>query len=130
MIEINHHAHVISYSSDQAGEYKCKVSQVTNDEDVISTLPTKSVFVNVSCTPVIIQQQPPALLEIKEGEDFTISCIAHSHPEPHYQWFRDNTKLEGKTSNVLHVSLHNVKTNKLYIYLVINLILNVSDKTI
>lgn len=66
---------------------------------------TKSVFINVSPTPIIIQQQPPVLLEIKEGEDFTISCIAHSHPKPCYQWFRDNTRLEGETSNILCVSI-------------------------
>lgn len=75
-----------------------------DDKDVISVLLTKPVFVKISPTPVVIQQQPPLLLEIKEGEDFTITCIAHSYPEPHYQWFRDNTRLEGETSNVLHVS--------------------------
>lgn len=73
---------------------------------MISVLLTKSVFVNISHAPVVIQQQPPAFLEIKEGEDFIIKCIAHGHPEPYYQWFRDNTKLEEETSNTLHVSIY------------------------
>jgi len=100
----------ISHSCNQVGEYNCKILQVTNEEAVISILLTKSVFVNVSHVPVVIQQQPPAFLELKEGEDFIIKCIAHGHPEPRYQWFRDNTRLEGETSNVLHVSVHNINT--------------------
>lgn len=103
----------ISYSCDQAGEYNCKILQVTKDEDtIISVLLTKSVFVNITHVPVIIQQQPPAFLELKEGEDFTIKCIAHGHPKPYYQWYRDNTKLEGGTSNVLHVSIYNINIRR------------------
>lgn len=125
--------HTISYSCDQAGEYNCKISQVTNDGDtVISVLQTKSVYVNITRVPVVIQQQPPAFLELKEGEDFTIKCIAYGHPEPRYQWFRDNTKLEGKISNVLYVSIY------MYIILTLEEIvfhnrkrkINVPDKTI
>lgn len=66
---------------------------------------TKSVFVKISPIPIVIIQQPLPILEIKEGENFIISCIARGYPEPCYQWFRDNTKLEGKISNVLHVSI-------------------------
>lgn len=101
---------------------------MTNDGSIISVLLTKSVFVNISPVPVVIQQQPPALLEIKEGEDFTISCTVHSHPEPHYQWFRDNTRLEGEISNVLHVSIYkiNIKIN----YTSHQEIFHVLDKTI
>ncbi|KAG5345547.1 MALT1 protein, partial [Acromyrmex charruanus] len=101
---------IVINSCDQAGEYNCKISQVTNDgEIVISILLTKSVFVNLSRVPVIIQQQPPSFLELKEGEDFIIKCIAQGHPEPHYQWFRDNIKLEGEISNVLHIKQFSFK---------------------
>lgn len=65
--------------------------------------------------PVVIQQQPPTFLEIKEGEDFIIKCIAHGHPTPCYQWFRDNTKLEEETSNVLYVSIYNINARNLYL---------------
>ncbi|XP_071641084.1 mucosa-associated lymphoid tissue lymphoma translocation protein 1 [Temnothorax longispinosus] len=92
---------IIINSHDQAGEYNCKISQVTDDEGAV--LLTRSVFVNISHVPVVIQQQPPAFLELKEDEDFLIKCVAHGHPEPRYQWFRDNTRLEGETSNVLHI---------------------------
>ncbi|XP_032663908.1 mucosa-associated lymphoid tissue lymphoma translocation protein 1-like [Odontomachus brunneus] len=114
----SHELDIILTSSSQVGEYKCKVSQMTNDESIISVLLTKSVFVNISPVPVVIQQQPPTLLEIKEGEDFTISCTVHSHPEPHYQWFRDNTRLEGEISNVLHIKQFNSKyEGKYYCYI-------------
>ncbi|XP_024890519.1 mucosa-associated lymphoid tissue lymphoma translocation protein 1-like isoform X2 [Temnothorax curvispinosus] len=92
---------IVINSHDQAGEYNCKISQVTDDEGAV--LLTRSVFVNISHVPVVIQQQPPAFLELKEDEDFLIKCVAHGHPEPRYQWFRDNTRLEGETSNVLHI---------------------------
>ncbi|XP_071569468.1 mucosa-associated lymphoid tissue lymphoma translocation protein 1 [Temnothorax nylanderi] len=92
---------IVINSHDQAGEYNCKISQVTDDEGAV--LVTRSVFVNISHVPVVIQQQPPAFLELKEDEDFLIKCVARGHPEPRYQWFRDNTRLEGETSNVLHI---------------------------
>lgn len=93
-------------SCDQAGEYRCKVSQVADDGNVNSVyLLTRPILVSVCRTPVVIRQQPPAFLEIKEGEELRIDCLAQSHPEPHYQWFRDNTKLKGETSNVLRVSV-------------------------
>ncbi|XP_012522759.1 mucosa-associated lymphoid tissue lymphoma translocation protein 1 [Monomorium pharaonis] len=95
---------IVINSYDQGGEYNCKISQVTNDrETVISTLLTKSVFINITFVPVVIQQQPPAFLEIKEDEDLIIKCIARGYPEPRYQWFRDNTRLEGEISNILHI---------------------------
>lgn len=100
---------IVINSCDQAGEYNCKISQVTNDGEEISVLLTKSAFVNISRVPVIIQQQPPAFLELKEGEDFIIKCTALGHPAPHYQWFRDNTRLEGETSNVLYIKQFNSK---------------------
>lgn len=92
-------------SHDQAGEYKCKISQVDRTTNkVISVLLTGPVFVNIPSTSIDILQQPPAVIEIKESEDLVITCLANSYPKPHYQWFRDNTKLDGETSNKLHVS--------------------------
>ncbi|XP_050450333.1 mucosa-associated lymphoid tissue lymphoma translocation protein 1-like [Cataglyphis hispanica] len=115
----SHELDIIINSCDQTGEYNCKISQVTEDGKTInSVFLTKSVFVNISRMPVVIQQQPPTFLEIKEGEDFTIKCIAHGHPKPCYQWFRDNTKLEGETSNVLYIKQFNSKyEGKYYCYI-------------
>lgn len=60
--------------------------------------------------PVIIEVQPQQFLEVKENftifykkESFTIFCKASSNPEPCYQWFHDNVKIDGETSNILHV---------------------------
>lgn len=107
------------YSHKQAGEYNCKISQVTEDGRILSpVLLTKSVFVTITNIPVVIQQQPPTFLEVKEGEDFIITCMAHGHPEPCYQWFRDNTMLQEKTSNVLHIKQFNFNhEGKYYCYI-------------
>ncbi|XP_072756297.1 mucosa-associated lymphoid tissue lymphoma translocation protein 1 [Anoplolepis gracilipes] len=115
----SHELDIIINSCDQAGEYNCKISQVTKDgKTVNSVLLTKSVFVNITRIPVVIQQQPPTFLEIKEGEDLIIKCVAHGHPEPSYQWFRDNTRLEGETSNILHIKQFNSKyEGKYYCYI-------------
>ncbi|KMQ86733.1 mucosa-associated lymphoid tissue lymphoma translocation protein 1 [Lasius niger] len=108
----SHELDIIINSCNQAGEYNCKISQVTKDGKAVnSVLLTKSVFVDISHIPVVIQQQPSTFLEIKEGEDFTIKCIAQGHPKPCYQWFRDNTRLEGETSNVLHMDLPREKAS-------------------
>lgn len=115
----SHELDIIINSCDQAGEYNCKILQITKDEETVnSVLLTKSVFVNISRMPVFIQQQLPPFLEVKEGEDFIIKCIAHGHPKPCYQWFRDNTSLEGETSNVLHIKQFSSKyEGKYYCYI-------------
>ncbi|KAL6259158.1 hypothetical protein P5V15_009079 [Pogonomyrmex californicus] len=110
---------IIINSCDQAGEYNCKIFQIANDEKtMISVLLTRSVFVTLSRVPVVIQQQPPAFLKLRENEDLIIKCIAHGHPEPCYQWFRDNTRLEGETSNILHIKKFSSKyEGKYYCYI-------------
>lgn len=90
-------------SASQAGEYKCKVSQMKNDGTLLSSLISKPVTVQIFPIPVTIEEQPQSILEVKDGESFVIRCKANSYPEPRYQWFHDNTKLEGKTSNTLLV---------------------------
>ncbi|XP_076642005.1 mucosa-associated lymphoid tissue lymphoma translocation protein 1 [Halictus rubicundus] len=90
-------------SVSQAGEYKCKVSQIRHDGILISNLTSNSVYVQICSVPVTIEEQPQPVLEVKEGEDFTIYCKAGGNPEPKYQWFHENFKLEGETTNVLHI---------------------------
>ncbi|XP_031833593.1 mucosa-associated lymphoid tissue lymphoma translocation protein 1 isoform X2 [Nomia melanderi] len=100
---------IVITSISQIGEYKCKVSQIKHDGTVISSLISKTVNVHIFPTPVIIEEQPQPILEVKEGENFTIHCKASGNPEPQYQWFHDNTKLEGETSNILHIKKFNSK---------------------
>ena len=64
---------------------------------------SKAVTVQILSIPVAIEEQPRLLLEVKEGQNFTICCKANNYSKPRYQWFHNNTKLEGETSNVLHV---------------------------
>lgn len=57
-------------------------------------------------------------------------CKASSNPEPCYQWFHDNIKIDGETSNILHVCklsfffLHQNNIN------VMNFFFVILDKTI
>lgn len=90
-------------SASQSGEYRCKVLQIKHDGTLISTLISKAVTVQVCPIPVKIEKQPQALIEVKPDDSCTISCEANGYPKPHYQWFHENTKLEGETSNTLHV---------------------------
>ena len=105
-------------SASQAGEYKCKVSQIKNDGTLLSSLISKPVTVQIFPIPVTIEEQPQSILEVKDGESFAICCKANSYPEPQYQWFRDNSKLEGKTSNTLRIKKFSSKhEGKYYCYI-------------
>lgn len=65
---------------------------------------SESVYLKILPTRIIIKKQPVAFLEVEKGDSFTLECQVSSHPAPSYQWFRDNTKLDMQTSNVLRVS--------------------------
>ncbi|XP_076620138.1 mucosa-associated lymphoid tissue lymphoma translocation protein 1 isoform X1 [Colletes latitarsis] len=94
---------IIINSAFQAGKYKCKVFQIKNDGILLSTLTSKTITVQIFPIPVTIEEQPQPILEVKNHESFTLHCKANSYPKPFYQWFHDNTKLEGEVSNTLHI---------------------------
>lgn len=105
-------------STSQAGEYRCEVFQIKNDGSLISTLTSKTVTVQIISIPVAIEEQPQPLLEVKEGQNFTICCRANNYSKPCYQWFHNNTKLEGETSNILHIKQFSLKNEgKYYCYI-------------
>lgn len=90
-------------NEDQGGEYRCLVTQIGIDGTILEKLMSQPVYVTVNPTPVVIECQPLPFVEIKKGESLILSCKAKSHPEPTYQWFRDNTALELHTSSGLKV---------------------------
>ncbi|XP_012277233.1 mucosa-associated lymphoid tissue lymphoma translocation protein 1 isoform X2 [Orussus abietinus] len=98
------HLEISINSVNQEGEYKCAVSQFDNDGLIIDQQFSKPMFVKVKSTPVAITKQPISFLEVKEGDDFMLSCEVQGHPPPQYQWFRDNTKLDKQTSNILQIN--------------------------
>ncbi|XP_012346490.1 mucosa-associated lymphoid tissue lymphoma translocation protein 1-like [Apis florea] len=121
---------LIITNASQAGEYKCKVFQIKNDGTLISTLTSKAIIVQIFPMPVIIEIQPQQFLEVKENESFTIFCKASSNPEPCYQWFHDNTKLDGETSNILHIKQFTSKNEgKYYCYIHNNISEAYTEKT-
>ncbi|CAL7937014.1 unnamed protein product [Xylocopa violacea] len=113
---------IVITSASQAGEYRCKVYQSKNDGTLISTLISKSVTVQVFPIPVVIEEQPQPFLEVKEGEHFTLCCKANGYPEPCYQWFHNNTKLEGETSNILRVEQFSSKDEGKYYCYIYNIV--------
>ncbi|XP_011304874.1 mucosa-associated lymphoid tissue lymphoma translocation protein 1 isoform X2 [Fopius arisanus] len=103
---------------DQEGEYKCLVSQVDIEGRILEELISESVYVTVNPTPIVIERQPLRFVEIRKGKSLVLSCKVKSHPEPIYQWFRDNTKLEMQTSNVLEIENFNANDEgKYYCYM-------------
>ncbi|CAK9819633.1 Mucosa-associated lymphoid tissue lymphoma translocation protein 1 [Anthophora plagiata] len=121
---------IVITSVSQAGEYKCKVSQTKNDGTVVATLTSEAVNVQICSVPVVIEEQPQPILEVKDGESFTICCKANSYAEPCYQWFHDNTKLEGETSNILHIEKFSTKyEGKYYCYIYNNVSKAYTQKT-
>lgn len=109
---------IVITSASQAGEYKCKVLQIKNDGTLLSALTSKSVIVQICSIPVVIEEQPQPILEVKDGSGFTLCCKASGYPEPYYQWFHNNTKLEGQTSNTLHIKKFSLKhEGKYYCYI-------------
>ncbi|XP_015122734.1 mucosa-associated lymphoid tissue lymphoma translocation protein 1 [Diachasma alloeum] len=103
---------------DQEGEYRCLVSQVGLEGKILDQLLSESVYVTVNPTPVVVECQPLPFVEIKKGKSLVLSCKVKSHPEPIYQWFRDNTKLEMQTSSVLKIDNFNSNDEgKYYCYI-------------
>lgn len=89
----------------QQGNYKCKIYQNNRDGSFRSEIFTELVSVTMMSTAVVIEEQPQPTLYVKEGEKLTLSCKANSHPLPRFQWYRDNTKLEKQTSQILCVNI-------------------------
>jgi hypothetical protein len=86
------------------GEYYCCISQDTEDSDLYQVY---SHRVNVELLPVppTIHEQPVPYVVCREGDVITLSCIATGHPEPQYEWFKENFQLPGEKSNTLTVRL-------------------------
>ncbi|XP_033212068.1 mucosa-associated lymphoid tissue lymphoma translocation protein 1-like isoform X2 [Belonocnema kinseyi] len=98
----------------QQGNYKCKIYQNNRDGSFISELFTESVSVTMMATAVVIEEQPQPTLYVKEGEKLSLSCKANSHPLPRFQWYRDNTKLEKQTSQILCINTFNSRDEGKY----------------
>lgn len=105
---------LIINSIDQEGEYKCLISQIDLQGLIIEQKFTESVYLSIKSMPVIIKIQPTPFIEIKENEILQLNCIAESHPSPQYQWFRDNTKLDEQTLNVLKIERFRAKDEGKY----------------
>ena len=89
----------------QEGNYKCKIYQNNRDGFIRSEIFTESVSLTIKPVAVVIEEQPQPTLYVKEGEKLILSCKANSHPLPRFQWYRDNTKLETQSTNLLCVNI-------------------------
>lgn len=87
----------------QTGFYKCKVYQISHKEEIVQEAFSRSVFVEIKPTPVIIEKQPQIFLEVKEGDGLHLTCEANSYPSPQFQWYRNNDRLDEHTFSSLTV---------------------------
>jgi hypothetical protein len=71
-----------------------------------------SVNVELFPVPPTIHEQPVPLVVFREGDVITLSCIATGHPEPQYEWFKENFKLLGEETSTLTVRLIYIITAK------------------
>ncbi|CAD6201254.1 GSCOCG00000055001-RA-CDS [Cotesia congregata] len=92
---------IIINSTDQEGEYKCQVTQISSDELIIDQLTSNPVCLKIKSTPVVITKQPLPMVEVHINGTLRLSCLVDSHPAPNYRWFHDNTHLKMQKSHEL-----------------------------
>lgn len=64
---------------------------------------SNSVVVDLKPSKVKITKQPQAYLEITKGACLKLKCEATGYPEPHFQWYKDNSYLDNQNENLLQV---------------------------
>jgi mucosa-associated lymphoid tissue lymphoma translocation protein 1 len=91
------------FSIQDEGEYYCCVSQAIDGNELYQVYSNR---VNVELLPVppTIHEQPVPHVIFREGNVITLSCIATGHPEPQYEWFKENFKLPGEETSTLTLS--------------------------
>ncbi|XP_063239283.1 mucosa-associated lymphoid tissue lymphoma translocation protein 1 homolog isoform X2 [Bacillus rossius redtenbacheri] len=88
------------FGLEQEGTYHCAVSQRGR---VPCTLHSREVEATVAPVPPRIVLQPERTVFKLCSTEAALECRAEGHPRPCYQWFRDNTVLDGCTSAVLKI---------------------------
>lgn len=82
------------------GEYSCHVSQEGGDE-IISDV----VYVGIVPEPPVIVNQSPGREICRAGSTIKFTVLAQGYPKLCYQWYKENTQLDGMTDNCLSVSV-------------------------
>ncbi|XP_034946464.1 mucosa-associated lymphoid tissue lymphoma translocation protein 1-like [Chelonus insularis] len=114
----------------QEGEYKCHVKQIDSDDNVLDQLFSNSVHLKIQPTPVVIKSQPQPFIAIKENETLTLTCKAYSHPNPKYQWYKNNIKLDDQQSEKLEIKKFSCKhEGKYYCYVSNGINETISEKS-
>lgn len=93
-------------SFNEEGEYKCKAYQICRDESFRNEIYSESIFLKIKPIPVVIEEQPQPTLYVKEGDKLLLNCKVNNHSKACFQWFRDNTKLDDQTSQILSVTIY------------------------
>lgn len=91
------------FSIQDEGEYYCCVSQAIDGNELYQVY-SRRVNVELLPVPPTIHEQPVPHVVFREGDVVTLSCIATGHPEPQYEWFKENIKLPGEETSTLTLS--------------------------
>ncbi|EUB62928.1 Hemicentin-1 [Echinococcus granulosus] len=69
------------------GQYKCEAENIPGNWDL-------SYYLEVTSSPGILVGSSSRLKEkVRQGQDLHLRCIAIGHPEPTYQWLKDDTPI-------------------------------------
>ncbi|XP_024936370.1 mucosa-associated lymphoid tissue lymphoma translocation protein 1 isoform X2 [Cephus cinctus] len=118
--ETNGDLNIVVTSTTQEGEYKCQVMQRDRDGYLMRQLFSDTFYLKIKPLPVVIIEQPREYIEVKEGGTLILTCKAIGHPEPRYQWFRDNILLNGQDSIELRINDFSVQDEDVYRCYIVN----------
>ncbi|KAL5107767.1 Hemicentin-1 [Taenia crassiceps] len=78
---------IFDVQPEDQGQYKCEAENIPGNWDL-------SYYLEVTSSPGILVGSSSRLKEkVRQGQDLHLRCIAIGHPEPTYQWLKDDTPI-------------------------------------
>ncbi|VUZ55036.1 unnamed protein product [Hymenolepis diminuta] len=78
---------IFDVQPEDQGQYKCEAENIPGNWDL-------SYYLEVTSSPAILVGSSSRKKEkVRQGQDLRLRCIAIGHPEPTYQWLKDDTPI-------------------------------------